>query len=205
MLNSTADDATRRIRAGSVSARRSAPTATSTRACFQRICTRRMSRRFAARSPNSLVCSVKMESRTSRKPMVDTVYFGGGTPSLLEPASLAQIIDAIRASFPSQFEEVTLEADPETIYSRKSSRVAGSGIQPHQHGRAILRRCRTARRGTDASPRRCFPGNENSARRRIRQSQLRFDCRTPASDRSQLGGFGRTVAAACGPSTCRST
>jgi oxygen-independent coproporphyrinogen-3 oxidase len=51
----------------------------------------------------------------------DTVYFGGGTPSLLEPASLAQIIDAIRASFPSQLEEVTLEADPETISSEKAS------------------------------------------------------------------------------------
>ena len=33
---------------------------------------------------------------------VDTVYLGGGTPSLLEPANLAQIIEAIRASFPSR-------------------------------------------------------------------------------------------------------
>src|SRR5215467_6664412 len=41
--------------------------------------------------------------------MVDTVYFGGGTPSLLEPGSLAQIIQAICASFPRQLEEVTLE------------------------------------------------------------------------------------------------
>jgi oxygen-independent coproporphyrinogen-3 oxidase len=52
--------------------------------------------------------------------VVDTVYFGGGTPSLLEPASLAQMIQVIRASFPSQFEEVTLEADPETISSQKA-------------------------------------------------------------------------------------
>jgi len=53
--------------------------------------------------------------------VVDTVYFGGGTPSLLEPPSLAQIITAIRASFPSQFEEVTLEADPETISPEKAA------------------------------------------------------------------------------------
>jgi oxygen-independent coproporphyrinogen-3 oxidase len=53
--------------------------------------------------------------------VVDTVYFGGGTPSLLEPASLGQIIEAIRASFPSQFEEVTLEADPETISPEKAA------------------------------------------------------------------------------------
>jgi oxygen-independent coproporphyrinogen-3 oxidase len=53
--------------------------------------------------------------------VVDTAYFGGGTPSLLEPAGLAQIMDAIRASFPSQFEEVTLEADPETISPEKAA------------------------------------------------------------------------------------
>src|SRR5580704_8535010 len=43
--------------------------------------------------------------------VVDTVYFGGGTPSLLEPAGLTQIVEAFRGSFPTQFEEVTLEAD----------------------------------------------------------------------------------------------
>jgi oxygen-independent coproporphyrinogen-3 oxidase len=59
---------------------------------------------------------------------VDTVYFGGGTPSLLEPASLAQIITAIRASFPSQFEEVTLEADPETISPEKAGAWRESGF-----------------------------------------------------------------------------
>ncbi len=53
--------------------------------------------------------------------VVDTVYFGGGTPSLLEPSSLALVIKAIRASFPSQFEEVTLEADPETISPEKAN------------------------------------------------------------------------------------
>jgi oxygen-independent coproporphyrinogen III oxidase len=59
--------------------------------------------------------------------VVDTVYFGGGTPSLLESRGLAQIIEAIRASFPPQFEEVTLEADPETITAEKATgwRVTG--------------------------------------------------------------------------------
>jgi len=52
--------------------------------------------------------------------VVDTVYFGGGTPSLLDPANLAQIIESIRSSFPVQFEEVTLEADPETVSPEKA-------------------------------------------------------------------------------------
>jgi oxygen-independent coproporphyrinogen-3 oxidase len=53
--------------------------------------------------------------------VVDTVYFGGGTPSLLEPANLADIIEAIGNSFPSRLEEVTLEADPETISAEKAA------------------------------------------------------------------------------------
>src|SRR5579862_6047796 len=39
--------------------------------------------------------------------VADTIYFGGGTPSLLDPAGLAQIIETIRNSFSCQFEEVT--------------------------------------------------------------------------------------------------
>ena len=60
--------------------------------------------------------------------VVDTVYFGGGTPSLLEPESLVEIIAAIRASFPAQFEEVTLEADPETISPEKSAAWRAAGF-----------------------------------------------------------------------------
>jgi oxygen-independent coproporphyrinogen-3 oxidase len=53
--------------------------------------------------------------------VVDTVYVGGGTPSLLEPRGLAQVVEAIRSSFETQFEEVTLEADPETITAEKAA------------------------------------------------------------------------------------
>jgi oxygen-independent coproporphyrinogen-3 oxidase len=60
---------------------------------------------------------------------LDTMYFGGGTPSLLEPAALASMLDALRASFglarnpahesPAE-PEITLEADPETITPEKA-------------------------------------------------------------------------------------
>ena len=55
------------------------------------------------------------------EPVVDTAYFGGGTPSLLDPAGLARVLDAIRAAFECKFEEVTLEADPETIIPEKAA------------------------------------------------------------------------------------
>jgi oxygen-independent coproporphyrinogen-3 oxidase len=58
----------------------------------------------------------------------DTLYFGGGTPSLLDPANLEQILQAIRVSFPSRFEEVTLEADPETIDLEKAQAWRSAGF-----------------------------------------------------------------------------
>src|SRR4051812_18903565 len=43
----------------------------------------------------------------------DTIYFGGGTPSLLEPSEVARIIRACGDAFDvSSDAEVTLEANP---------------------------------------------------------------------------------------------
>jgi oxygen-independent coproporphyrinogen-3 oxidase len=45
-----------------------------------------------------------------------SIYLGGGTPALLTPASLAKIVDAIRAAFPSDGPvEITLEVNPSTL------------------------------------------------------------------------------------------
>src|SRR5882672_21797 len=60
--------------------------------------------------------------------IVDTVYFGGGTPSLLHPAHLQKILEAIRESFRTEFAEVTLEADPETIEAEKVRAWVRAGI-----------------------------------------------------------------------------
>ena len=59
---------------------------------------------------------------------VDTVYIGGGTPSLLDPAHLQTLLDSIREAFGCLLEEVTLEADPETIEPQKAAAWARAGI-----------------------------------------------------------------------------
>jgi oxygen-independent coproporphyrinogen-3 oxidase len=47
---------------------------------------------------------------------VDTVYFGGGTPSLLSPGQVDSILDVIRAGYRlDQHAEVTLEVNPGTV------------------------------------------------------------------------------------------
>jgi oxygen-independent coproporphyrinogen-3 oxidase len=46
----------------------------------------------------------------------DTIYFGGGTPSLLEPGAIGNLIRACRDTFDLQpGAEITLEANPETV------------------------------------------------------------------------------------------
>jgi oxygen-independent coproporphyrinogen-3 oxidase len=60
--------------------------------------------------------------------IVDTVYMGGGTPSLLDPGHLRDILDAIRATFATELAEVTLEADPETVEAGKAAGWVGAGI-----------------------------------------------------------------------------
>jgi oxygen-independent coproporphyrinogen-3 oxidase len=59
---------------------------------------------------------------------VDTVYLGGGTPSLLESELISQILQAIKDSFLCDFQEITLEADPETITPEKLSQWTVAGI-----------------------------------------------------------------------------
>jgi oxygen-independent coproporphyrinogen-3 oxidase len=46
----------------------------------------------------------------------DTIYFGGGTPSLLEPEEIGRIVAACRSVFEVPVDaEVTMEANPETV------------------------------------------------------------------------------------------
>lgn len=46
----------------------------------------------------------------------DTIFFGGGTPSLLTPAEVARLLETCRASYAlAPGSEITLEANPETV------------------------------------------------------------------------------------------
>lgn len=46
---------------------------------------------------------------------VETIYFGGGTPSLLEPRQVGQILDAITNVFDVDAREVTFEMNPDDV------------------------------------------------------------------------------------------
>jgi oxygen-independent coproporphyrinogen-3 oxidase len=53
---------------------------------------------------------------TEDAPGVETIYFGGGTPSLLTPSQAAHILDAVRDRFRvAERAEVTMEMNPGTV------------------------------------------------------------------------------------------
>ena len=60
---------------------------------------------------------------------VDTIYFGGGTPSFLSPDALAAILTAIRQNFDvSTRAEITFEANPDSITPRLLRRLRSEGF-----------------------------------------------------------------------------
>ena len=60
---------------------------------------------------------------------VSSVFFGGGTPSLLSPAALDRILSGIRARVPlDPGAEVTLEANPGTFEAEKFAQFRALGI-----------------------------------------------------------------------------
>jgi oxygen-independent coproporphyrinogen III oxidase len=59
----------------------------------------------------------------------DTIYFGGGTPSLLEADEVARIIEACHASFGMAPDpEITIEANPETVTAAKLAAFRRAGV-----------------------------------------------------------------------------
>ena len=90
---------------------------------------------WAGRGGRSGAAPLQGKNERPRKELVvDTVYFGGGTPSLLDPGYLQNILEAIRETFgewrvaSGELEEVTLEADPETVDAGKAAAWVGAGV-----------------------------------------------------------------------------
>lgn len=65
----------------------------------------------------------------SARPLA-TIYFGGGTPSTLEPGSVARLLHRIDTLLPApaSAREVTLEANPENLTPARCQRWAHAGI-----------------------------------------------------------------------------
>jgi len=89
----------------------------------------------------------------------DTIFFGGGTPSLLEPGEIAAIISALREAYAvGPGAEITLEANPETVTVDRLTGFREAGVTRVSFGAQSFRdeelirlsRLHSARRAADA-------------------------------------------------------
>ena len=61
--------------------------------------------------------------------VLQTVYFGGGTPSLMDPEVVSEAIDRIRRNWPTSNDtEITLEANPGSVEAGRFAAYAQAGI-----------------------------------------------------------------------------
>ena len=78
---------------------------------------------------DALCLELTQTSRNFPNTSVSTIYFGGGTPSILSSQAIQKILKQIHGYFDvSQAREVTLEANPEDITARKLDELLNAGI-----------------------------------------------------------------------------
>jgi oxygen-independent coproporphyrinogen-3 oxidase len=87
----------------------------------------------AAEAERSTFCAIvtqNVEQAACEWPgEVDTVFFGGGTPTLLAPGSLAEILDAIATAWGlAENAEVTVEANPDSVDERTLAALREAGF-----------------------------------------------------------------------------
>ncbi len=72
---------------------------------------------------------LQLQANYLQNERVDTIYFGGGTPSLLPERSLQNILGQIYETYPVHNEvEITLEANPDDLSGQKLSELKNAGI-----------------------------------------------------------------------------
>jgi len=76
------------------------------------------------------VAALEKEIRSSgRGERADTIFFGGGTPSLLDPSEIHRLITACREGFDLAVDaEITLETNPETSSAERMEQFRAAGV-----------------------------------------------------------------------------
>jgi oxygen-independent coproporphyrinogen III oxidase len=90
---------------------------------------------LAERYVASVISEITSWQEVDQPRPVDTIYFGGGTPSLLSPAQLEALLDAVRKRFeilPNA--EVTMEMNPGTVTPEALSAFRELGINRGSFG-----------------------------------------------------------------------
>ena len=77
----------------------------------------------------AFVSEIERTGQLTKGRVLRSVFFGGGTPSLMEPATVAAIMGAVHRNWPVANDlEVTLEANPTSVEAGKFSDFRAAGV-----------------------------------------------------------------------------
>ena len=76
---------------------------------------------------NTICMELLANSELLQERNITTVYFGGGTPSLIDAKYITKILDLIRL-FNNSIEEITIEANPESLTYEKLTEYLEAGV-----------------------------------------------------------------------------
>ena len=79
---------------------------------------------------SALETEIRMRAEDSRfHETIETIFFGGGTPSLLQPSEIEKILNLLASRFPIHTDaEITLETNPGTVDRQKLQAFRSAGI-----------------------------------------------------------------------------
>jgi oxygen-independent coproporphyrinogen-3 oxidase len=107
----------------------------------------------------ALLADLAHEARLLPGRTLTSIFFGGGTPSLMDPATAAAVIDSARELWPVAGDiEITLEANPNSVEAARFADLAAAGVNRLSLGLQsfddealrFLGRAHSAREGLDA-------------------------------------------------------
>jgi len=78
---------------------------------------------------SALLADLAHEARLLSDRRLTSIFFGGGTPSLMEPATVAAVIDAAVTHWTAAADvEITLEANPNSVQAARFADLAKAGV-----------------------------------------------------------------------------
>jgi oxygen-independent coproporphyrinogen-3 oxidase len=87
-----------------------------------------------------------VEPADAEREAVDSIYFGGGTPSLLDPAEIGRVLNVCAREFDvTPDAEISLEANPESVNERRLAGFREAGVNRLSYGVQSFREAELAR------------------------------------------------------------
>jgi len=89
---------------------------------------------------DALLRELEHAARQAGPRRLHSIFFGGGTPSLMEPETAAAVIEAAKTHWPGEADlEITLEANPTSVEAGKFAAFAAAGVNRVSLGVQSLR------------------------------------------------------------------